>query len=115
MSTVSDEDPKWIWHMRYGHLNFRSLSYLSSKSLVSGLTVLDANKKTCEVCIKGKQSRLLIVGVSNGPQMSECMISSADFDLLGIVLKLDPTIDSVRSLGHWFNGRTIGSLVEPHV
>jgi len=31
-----------------------------------------------------------------------------------IVLKLGPVIDSVRVLNHWVNGRTIGSLVEPH-
>jgi hypothetical protein len=42
MSAATDEDSKWLWHMRYGHLNFRSLSYLSTKNLVSGLPVLDA-------------------------------------------------------------------------
>ncbi|MCH85421.1 retrovirus-related Pol polyprotein from transposon TNT 1-94, partial [Trifolium medium] len=25
MSTISDKDINWLWHMRYGHLNFRSL------------------------------------------------------------------------------------------
>jgi len=49
MSTISYEDTNWLWHMRYDHLNFRSLSYLSSKNLVSGLPVLNANKKSCEV------------------------------------------------------------------
>jgi hypothetical protein len=34
--------------------------------------------------------------------------------LLSIVLKLGPVIDSVRVLGHWVIGSTIGSLVEPH-
>jgi len=31
-----------------------------------------------------------------------------------IVLKLGSVIDLVGVLGHWVNGRTIGSLVEPH-
>jgi len=31
-----------------------------------------------------------------------------------IVLKLGSVIDSVRVLGHWVNGRTTESLVEPH-
>jgi transposase InsO family protein len=61
MSTVTDEDSNWLWHMRYGRLNFRSLSYLSSKNLVSGLPILDAHKKTCEVCLRGKQNRLPFV------------------------------------------------------
>ena len=34
--------------------------------------------------------------------------------ILIIVLKIGPVIDSARSLGHWFIGRAIESMVEPH-
>jgi len=33
---------------------------------------------------------------------------------LSIVLKLGSVIDSAGVLGHWVNGRTTESLVEPH-
>jgi hypothetical protein len=69
MSAASDEGVNWLWHMRYGHLNFISLSYLSTKNLVSGLPILDANKKTCETCLKGKKSRLPFV--SEKPKRSK--------------------------------------------
>jgi len=61
MSTATKEDSNWLWHIRYGHLNFRNLSYLSTKNLVSGLLVLDAHKKTCEIYLIGKQSRFPFV------------------------------------------------------
>jgi len=61
MSTESNEDLKCLWHMRYGHLIFRRLSYLCSKNLVLGLPVLEAHKKTYDVCLRGTQSRLPFV------------------------------------------------------
>jgi hypothetical protein len=81
MSTVTDEDSNWLWHMRYGHLNFRSLSYLSTKNLVSGLPVLDAHKKTCEVCLSGKQSRLLFV--YEKPKRSKIAPEVIHYDMCG--------------------------------
>jgi len=33
---------------------------------------------------------------------------------VSIVLKLGSVIDSAEALGHWVDGRTIGSLVESH-
>ena len=31
------KDPSWIWHLRYGHLNFRGLELLSKKNIMKGL------------------------------------------------------------------------------
>jgi hypothetical protein len=81
MSASTDEDSNWLWHMRYGHLNFRSLSYLSTKNLPSGLPVLDANKKNCETCLKGKQSRLPFV--SEKPKRSKTALEVIHSDIYG--------------------------------
>ncbi|MCH81779.1 hypothetical protein A2U01_0002571 [Trifolium medium] len=61
MSSTTEDGADWLWHMRYGHLNFRSLSQLSSKELVFGLPAFENSAKACEVCLKGKQSRLPFV------------------------------------------------------
>jgi len=79
MSATTDEDSNWLWHMRYGHLNFRSLSYLSTKNLVSGLPILDAHKKTCETCLKDKQSRFPFV--SEKPKRSKTALEVIHSDI----------------------------------
>jgi hypothetical protein len=61
MSSTTNEDTDWLWHMRDVHLNFRSLNHLSSKNLVYGLPAFEKSTKTCEICMKGKQSRLPFV------------------------------------------------------
>lgn len=35
------KDNSWLWHMRYGHLNFGGLKLLSSKGMVRGLPLID--------------------------------------------------------------------------
>jgi len=67
--------------MRYGHLNFRSLSYLSTENLISGLPVLDAYKKNCETCLKGKQSRLPFV--FEKPKRSKATLEVIHSDICG--------------------------------
>ncbi|GAU43236.1 hypothetical protein TSUD_241260 [Trifolium subterraneum] len=47
----------WLWHLRYGHLNFQSLSNLKSNEMVSGLPVIRVPKDMCRNCLVGKQSR----------------------------------------------------------
>ena len=54
---ASLEDKNWLWHQRYGHLNFRSLNYLSNKNLVDGLPQIRGIDEICESCIFGKQHR----------------------------------------------------------
>lgn len=43
--------------MRYGHLNFRSLSKLYSQDLVSSFPKATAPEKTCAMSLLGKQPR----------------------------------------------------------
>nr|GEV41600.1 retrovirus-related Pol polyprotein from transposon TNT 1-94 [Tanacetum cinerariifolium] len=51
------EDHLWLWHMRYGHLNFGDLKLLSSKGMVKGLDQIDHHNKVCKGCLIGKHAR----------------------------------------------------------
>ncbi|CAJ2634874.1 unnamed protein product [Trifolium pratense] len=46
-----------LWHLRYGHLNYKGLSVLTKKEMVKGLPVLQETNKTCKDCIVGRQHR----------------------------------------------------------
>ncbi|KAK2442743.1 putative mitochondrial protein [Trifolium repens] len=46
-----------LWHKRYGHLNFKSLSLLNSKEMVLGLPSVITPVETCTTCLLGKQPR----------------------------------------------------------
>jgi len=61
MSATISEDVEPLWHLRYDHLNFGSLSELNSKELVHGLPKLNIRKSICEICAKSKQNRLPFV------------------------------------------------------
>ncbi|MCH88103.1 copia-type polyprotein, partial [Trifolium medium] len=54
---VETDDRNWIWHARYGHLNFKSLRELSTNHMVSGLPTIKVPEKVCKVCMMGKQTR----------------------------------------------------------
>ena len=48
----------WLWHRRYGHLNFPSLKKLAGRGMVTGLPeTLIVPRKVCEGCLVGKQPR----------------------------------------------------------
>ncbi|XP_049406033.1 uncharacterized protein LOC125869606 [Solanum stenotomum] len=47
----------WLWHYRYGHLNFGGLKMLQQKKMVMGLLKFDIPVDICEDCVIGKQSR----------------------------------------------------------
>nr|GEY02107.1 retrovirus-related Pol polyprotein from transposon TNT 1-94 [Tanacetum cinerariifolium] len=51
------EDHSWLWHMRYGHLNFGDLKLLSYKGMVKGLDQTDHPNQVCEGCLFGKHAR----------------------------------------------------------
>lgn len=57
MSTNHIDEGK-LWHLRYGHLNYRSLKVLKSKGMVIGIPNIDGGDKVCEGCILGKFHRL---------------------------------------------------------
>ena len=47
----------WLWHLRFGHLNFGSLELLSKKNMVKGLPSINHPDQVCEGCLLGKQFR----------------------------------------------------------
>ena len=54
-SVIKDES--WLWHLRFGHLNFGGLKLLSAKNMVKGLPHIDHPNEVCEGCILGKHHR----------------------------------------------------------
>jgi len=57
MSSIHTEKEDWLWHYRFGHLNFNSLNQLGRKSMVSGLPMIQHPKKICEGCVISKHHR----------------------------------------------------------
>lgn len=63
LSKLNDE--AWLWHARYGHLNFRALRELGREGMVIGVPVIDHVEQVCEGCALGKQHRAPFPKVSN--------------------------------------------------
>ena len=59
------DDRAWLWHGRYGHLNFRALRELGQKGMVEGLPLLDRVEEFCDGCALGKQQRQPFPQVAN--------------------------------------------------
>ncbi|XP_068650707.1 uncharacterized protein [Aristolochia californica] len=51
------KDEAWLWHFRYGHLNFGRLKTLQQKNLVTGLPQITVSSQVCEECVVSKQHR----------------------------------------------------------
>ena len=51
------KDVNWLWHLRFGHLNFGGLNLLHRKGMVKGLPLIEKPDSLCEGCILGKQHR----------------------------------------------------------
>lgn len=67
--------------MRYGHLNFRSLGDLRSKSLVAGLSKLNENKMSYESCLRRKHNTFYFD--LNMPKISNVTFKFVHFDICG--------------------------------
>ncbi|KAG6494325.1 hypothetical protein ZIOFF_049349 [Zingiber officinale] len=50
-------DESYLWHLRYGHLNLKSLPLLKQKNMVVGLPEIKQQHEACEGCIYGKMHR----------------------------------------------------------
>jgi transposase InsO family protein len=44
----------WLWHKKFGHVNFKCLKLMSRKSMVYGLPKIEDKKDVCEACALGK-------------------------------------------------------------
>ncbi|CAL8990235.1 unnamed protein product, partial [Prunus brigantina] len=51
------KETAWLWHYRYGHLNFKGLKTLQQLNMVRGLPNIDCPTQICEECVLGKQHR----------------------------------------------------------
>ena len=51
------KDENWLWHLKFGHLNFKGLNLLHRKNMVKGLPLIEKPDSLCEGCILGKQHR----------------------------------------------------------
>lgn len=47
----------WIWHRRYGHLNFESMKKMQQMEIVTGLPKVMNVDAVCEGCVLGKHKR----------------------------------------------------------
>ncbi|MCH84804.1 hypothetical protein A2U01_0005641, partial [Trifolium medium] len=54
---ASISDPSWLWHYRFGHLNFNGLRVLQQKEMVKGLPQIETPSHVCEECVIAKQHR----------------------------------------------------------
>ncbi|GJV53598.1 putative ribonuclease H-like domain-containing protein [Tanacetum coccineum] len=51
-------DESMLWHMRLGHVNFKTINKLVKENLVRGLPIKRfENDQTCVACLKGKQHK----------------------------------------------------------
>ena len=55
--TSEDTTEEWLWHSRFGHLNFHMLQEISRKKSVEGLPPFVIPRKVCRSCVAGKHHR----------------------------------------------------------
>ena len=48
------KNSSWLWHLRFGHLSFSSLSLMCKKHMVRGMPNIDHQDQVCEGCALGK-------------------------------------------------------------
>lgn len=58
MCLMSHIDENWLWHKRFGHVNFDNIVRISKHKNVRGLPLISKPTNTvCSECIKGKQAK----------------------------------------------------------
>ena len=50
LATRVDENA-WLWHSRFGHVNFTALRKMGREGLVRGLPLLDQVDQLCDACL----------------------------------------------------------------
>eukprot|EP00253_Pinus_taeda_P017073 PITA_17073 len=48
------KDENWLWHLRFGHLNFGVLNLLSRKGMVKGLPLIEKLNNLCEALVENQ-------------------------------------------------------------
>lgn len=79
LKTVVDHKNIWLWHLRFGNMNFRSLNQLITQGLVTGILNLEIPDKLCEGCLVRKQSRKSFI--STMPMRSSCILEVVHLDV----------------------------------
>ncbi|RVW80415.1 Retrovirus-related Pol polyprotein from transposon TNT 1-94 [Vitis vinifera] len=55
---MEDVEEAWLWHRRFGHLNFNSLKMLCQRKMVQGLpNIIEEKNEVCDGCALGKHHR----------------------------------------------------------
>lgn len=57
LKSIVDHKHSWMWHLRFGHLNFRSLNQLFTRDMVISIPNMEIPYKLYEVRLVRKQSR----------------------------------------------------------
>jgi hypothetical protein len=62
---AKSREDAWLWHARYGHVNFHALKNLADKEMVLGMPHIDQIERVCDGCLVGKQHRASFPAVSS--------------------------------------------------
>ncbi|WJX39045.1 hypothetical protein P8452_26635 [Trifolium repens] len=81
LSATSEDKDSDLWHKRYGHLNFKSLSMLNSKCMVLGLPSVITPVDTCTTCLLVKHHRSSFK--SHLPMRSSDVLNVVHSDICG--------------------------------
>ncbi|KAD5508293.1 hypothetical protein E3N88_15996 [Mikania micrantha] len=54
---MSEQGKSQLWHQRYGHVNYDTLSHMNRRAMVRGLPGIKKPVEVCEGCVLGKHSR----------------------------------------------------------
>lgn len=56
---LSEKMCEYLWHLRYGNLNYKSLKLLKDKNIAFGLPPIAHFDNICEGCIYGKMQTII--------------------------------------------------------
>ncbi|KAK2977872.1 hypothetical protein RJ640_020216 [Escallonia rubra] len=56
---VEVKNESWLWHKRYGHLNFQSLRSLQQKEMVYGLPKIESKKDIYDLIVTGSDEKMV--------------------------------------------------------
>ncbi|KAL8129838.1 hypothetical protein V2J09_018993 [Rumex salicifolius] len=53
-------DKAWLWHARYGHLNFQALRRLSSQNMVEGMPEIAQANQVCDGLLDPSREKVIV-------------------------------------------------------